>query len=179
MFEIQESKLQGCLKLTPKTFIDQRGQFTKVFHEKAFMELGLETQFTEEYFSVSHQGVLRGMHFQTPPEDHIKLVYCTRGHVLDVVLDIRKDSPTYGQFDLFELNGESVSCVYIPKGFAHGFYTISEGSTMVYKVSTVHAPNNDEGILWNSFGMKWPDESPVISERDAGFTELSKFNSPF
>ena len=119
------------------------------------------------------------IHVKILPKVTIRLVHFTRAHLIYVLFVFLKYSPTYWQFDFFDLNGESVSCVYIPKGFAHGFYTISEGSTMVYKVSTVHAPNNDEGILWNSFGMKWPDESPVISERDAGFTELSKFNSPF
>lgn len=179
MFEIQESKLKGCLKLIPKTFVDQRGQFTKVFHEKTFKDLGLETTFKEEYFSVSYRGVLRGMHFQTPPEDHVKLVYCSQGSVLDVVLDIRRGSPTYGQVEAFELTGNKGECLYIPKGFAHGFYTLSESATMVYKVSTMHSPSNDEGILWSSFGMKWPNQHPTLSQRDSSFAPLDDFRSPF
>ncbi|MEQ9107774.1 MAG: dTDP-4-dehydrorhamnose 3,5-epimerase [Limnobacter sp.] len=179
MFEILESRLKGCLKLTPKTFVDQRGQFTKVFHEKTFSDLGLETQFKEEYFSVSRSGVLRGMHFQSPPDDHVKLVYCLNGMALDVVLDIRKGSPTYGQYDMFELNGDEASCIYIPKGFAHGFYTLSDSATMVYKVSTMHSPNHDHGILWNSFGVNWPSKSPILSNRDSSFAGLESFISPF
>lgn len=179
MFEIQESKLDGCLKLIPKIFVDHRGQFTKIFHEKTFKDLGLKTDFKEEYFSVSHKGVLRGMHFQTPPEDHVKLVYCSQGSVLDVVLDIRRGSPTYGQFDSFELSGDKGECLYIPKGFAHGFLTLSERATMTYKVTTAHSPDNDEGILWNSFGMKWLIQTPILSSRDLSFKEIQNFNSPF
>lgn len=179
MFEVQESKLKGCLKLIPKTFIDKRGQFTKVFHEKTFKELGLDTDFKEEYFSVSHRGVLRGMHFQTPPEDHVKLVYCSQGSVLDVVLDIRKDSPTYGQFEAFELSGDKGECLYIPKGFAHGFFTTSFQAIMTYKVTTMHNPGCDTGISWNSFGMQWPTQHPTLSERDCNFAPFGDFMSPF
>lgn len=176
---MQKSKLEGCLKLIPKTFMDQRGQFTKVFHESTFKQLGLETEFKEEYFSVSHEGVLRGMHFQTPPEEHVKLVYCSQGSVLDVVLDIRRGSPTYGKFEAFELTGEKGECLYIPKGFAHGFFTLSDKAIMVYKVSTMYSPNNDVGILWNSFGMDWPNQTPIMSIRDSSFPEIKHFNSPF
>lgn len=179
MFEIQKSKLEGCLKLIPKTFVDQRGQFTKVFHEKTFKDLGLETAFKEEYFSVSHKGVLRGMHFQTPPEDHIKLVYCSKGQLLDVVLDIRKHSNTYGQYDTFKLDSENPSCIYIPSGFAHGFYALSNEATMMYKVTTTHSPSHDDGIHWNSFGFLWPNQSPIMSERDRNFKPFDKFKSPF
>lgn len=179
MEEFQESKLKGCFKLTPKTFTDERGQFTKIFHEKTFKDLNLETKFKEEYFSISHGGVLRGMHFQTPPEDHVKLVYCSHGSILDVVLDIRHGSPTFGMFDTFELNGSKGETLYIPKGFAHGFYTLSESATMVYKVSTMHAPSNDKGIHWDSFGMEWPSKNPIVSARDSALPPLKQFITPF
>ena len=179
MFELKKSKLPGCFQVQPHILDDKRGRFVKVFHQEEFRKLGLETKFKEEYYSHSRQGVIRGMHFQTPPSDHIKLVYCVRGEVLDVVLDLRKGSPTYGIADSFVLSAKQGNYLYIPKGLAHGFFATSKVATLVYKVSTVYDQQYDTGVLWNSFDFDWPASAPVISVRDAGFKPLSEFESPF
>lgn len=167
------------MELQPKAFGDARGRFVKVFHEQAFRDLGLHTDFAEEYYSVSHRNVIRGLHFQTPPHDHVKLVYCVQGEVLDVVLDLRVGSPTYGQHATFRLSAEKANSIYIPKGMAHGFCALSDEAIMVYKVSTVYAPHNDAGVRWDSAGIDWPTASPIISDRDAGFAGFGEFTSPF
>lgn len=179
MFKLQETRLRGCFEVQPRVFNDDRGRFVKIFHEGEFRKLNLETVFKEEYYSHSKRGVLRGMHFQTPPSDHVKLVYCVQGEVLDVVLDLRKGSATYGQAESIRLSAEQGNYLYIPKGLAHGFFATSDIATLVYKVGTVHDPLNDTGVLWNSFGFEWPVINPVISNRDAGFKSLSEFDSPF
>lgn len=179
MFEINESKLAGCFELQPKVIKDNRGSFVKVFHEVLFKAKGLETSFAEEYYSVSKKNVIRGLHFQVPPMDHVKMVYCLQGEVLDVVLDIRKGSPTYGEFDLIDLSSEKANIIYIPKGMAHGFFVKSEEAVMVYKVSSVYSSEHDEGIHWNSAGIPWPSTNVITSARDESLPDFIEFNSPF
>ena len=179
MFDLRPSKLVGCYELQPTVFEDARGCFVKVFHEQAFAAQGLETGFAEEYYSVSLKNVLRGMHFQLPPMDHVKMVYCVEGEVLDAVVDLRVGSPTYGCFELFELSSAKANSLYIPKGLAHGFCVRSALAIMVYKVSTVYSPAHDAGVLWDSMEIPWPISEPVISARDATFPRLNEFLSPF
>lgn len=156
-----------------------RGRFVKVFHKQTFAEKGLETHFAEEYYSISHKNVIRGLHFQLPPMDHVKMVYCVQGEVLDVVLDLRVGSPTYGEHVLFELSAAKANSIYIPKGMAHGFCAVSELAILVYKVGTIYSPNHDAGVLWNSAGIAWPTKQPILSARDQSFPTLDKFISPF
>ncbi len=179
MFDIKTCKIQGCLELQPKVFADNRGKFVKVFHEQAFANLGLETHFVEEYYSISNKNVIRGLHFQLPPMDHVKMVYCVQGEVMDVVVDLRIDSPTYGQHVTFELSSTKANSIYIPKGMAHGFCALSENAIMVYKVSTVYSPDQDAGISWDSVDIKWPTKDICISDRDKSFEPLENFKSPF
>lgn len=179
MFELKPSKLSGCFELQPKAFDDVRGRFVKVFHEQAFAGMGLETNFAEEYYSVSHKNVIRGMHFQLPPMDHAKIVYCVQGEVLDAVVDLRVGSPTYGDHALFELSAAKANSIYIPKGMAHGFCAMSEQAIMVYKVSTIYSPEHDAGLLWNSVGISWPTNEAILSARDQSFSAFDKFVSPF
>lgn len=179
MLDIKASTISGCFELQPKVLHDARGKFVKVFHEQAFAAHGLETAFAEEYYSVSHRNVIRGLHFQLPPMDHVKLVYCVAGEVLDAVVDLRVGSATYGQYALFELSAAKANSIYIPKGMAHGFYTRSAQATMVYKVSTIYSPPHDEGVLWNSAAIPWPTSDAVLSARDEGFLPLDQFVSPF
>jgi len=179
MFTLKPSAIAGCQEVQPRVMHDARGSFVKVFHADAFRELGLATEFTEEYYSHSHKGVIRGMHFQTPPADHAKMVYCVRGEVFDVVLDLRVGSPTYGQAATFVLSAEAGNYVYIPKGLAHGFCALSDTATLVYKVTTVYAPQSDAGVLWSSVDVDWPVETPILSERDARFPRFDQFESPF
>ena len=181
MLTVHPTNFAGLVSLEPKVFTDQRGVFVKTYHDQAFRELGLAFEAKEEFFSTSHKGVLRGMHFQLPPADHAKLVYCVTGAVLDVVLDLRSGSPTCGQFHAEELSEANRRMVYIPTGFAHGFLALTEGALMVYKTSTTHAPACDAGIRWDSFGFSWPlgGTAPILSQRDAGFPALADFKSPF
>ena len=179
MFTLKPSKLAGCYELQPKAFEDPRGRFVKVFHEPTFAAQGLCTSFVEEYYSVSYKNVVRGMHFQLPPNDLIKMVYCVEGEVLDAVVDLRKGSPTFDHFDLFKLSAAKANSLYIPKGMAHGFCVQSERAIIVYKVNAVYSPEHDAGVSWNSIGIPWPVTAPVLSARDAAFPRLDEFKSPF
>jgi dTDP-4-dehydrorhamnose 3,5-epimerase len=118
------------------------------------------------------------MHFQLPPNDHEKLIYVSEGKILDVILDIRKFSPTYGKFVFVELH-QFGSSIFIPKGCAHGFLSISKTATVTYNVTSVYNSESDSGILWNSFGFDWGVNYPIMSERDQSFVSLIDFNSPF
>ncbi|SMC39080.1 dTDP-4-dehydrorhamnose 3,5-epimerase [Sporomusa malonica] len=176
---IKTCKIPGCFELLPDVHCDHRGVFVKTFHEEIFSNYGLITSFAEEYYSGSHKKVLRGLHFQAPPMDHIKMVYCVQGSVLDVVVDLRVGSPTYGQFEAFQLSADLHNMIYIPRGLAHGFYVQSEYAIMLYKVTTVYSPEHDCGISWSSIGYSWPDSTPIISARDSDFIDLKDFKSPF
>jgi len=177
--DLLPTSIEGCSVIHTKMIIDRRGSFVKTFHKNVFSGLGLETSFSEEFYSVSKRGVLRGLHFQVPPQECVKLVYCVEGCVFDAVVDLRKNSRTYGKYEVFELDAEKANMLYIPPGLAHGFYVLSEQAIMVYKVSTVYSPEHDTGILWNSVGIPWPDNTPIISERDNRFIEFKQFKSPF
>ena len=177
--KLLDCKIPGCFEIIPNIHRDGRGSFVKTFHAPTFEKLGLCTDFVEEYYSVSHRGVIRGMHFQLPPHDHVKVVYCTSGTVMDVAVDLRKGSPAYGEHLVFELSAKKANMVYLPKGVAHGFCALSKSATMVYKVSTVYAPDSDSGIRWDSMGVDWPIENPIVSDRDSSFPALAEFDSPF
>lgn len=176
---VEQTAIPGCYQLFPLVNTDNRGRFVKTFHKDVFAKHGLVTEFAEEYYSISHRGVLRGMHFQTPPHDHFKLVYCLKGRVLDAIIDLRVGSPTYQQFESFELSAEQGNMLYIAPGIAHGFYTLTDEAIMQYKVTTVYTPQHDEGIRWDSAGIAWPDAAPILSARDCGFPALAEFQSPF
>jgi dTDP-4-dehydrorhamnose 3,5-epimerase len=179
MMEFIPSRIPGCFEIQPVVFKDERGLFVKTFHEQVFAQHGLETHFAETYYSRSYKGVLRGLHFQVPPYDHAKLVYCIAGRVKDVVVDLRVGSPTYGEFASFLLSAETANMVYVPRGLAHGFYTLSDSAIMMYKVTSVYSPQHDTGIRWDSVGIDWPNDNPIISERDRQFVPLADFQSPF
>lgn len=179
MFELRKCALAGCYEIHPEVFVDARGQFVKVFQAEQFARLDLETDFREEFYTTSTQGVIRGLHFQAPPMDQTKMVYCVSGSVLDVVFDLRVGSPTYGCFAQFKLDADRPSCINIPKGLAHGFCVTSASATLVYKVSRPYAPECDEGIAWNSIGVSWPVGKPILSERDRNLTPFADYRSPF
>lgn len=179
MYIKKTTSLAGCFELLPRVLEDDRGRFVKPFHAQAFEQLGLESGFVEDFYTVSHQHVVRGLHFQKPPADHVKLVYCVQGEVLDAVVDLRVGSPTYGQHALFQLSAHTANSVYIPKGMAHGFCALSAQATLAYKVSTVHSVQHDSGILWSSANIPWPVNQPRVSERDRNLCPLDQFESPF
>jgi dTDP-4-dehydrorhamnose 3,5-epimerase len=177
--DFQETGLPGCYTVQARRIADSRGSFTKTFHVEAFEALRLRTDWREDYHSSSRRGVLRGMHFQTPPADHAKLVFCLAGSVRDVVLDLRRGSPTFGEHRAVELNEESALGLYIPTGCAHGFISISDSATLYYKVTSTHSAEHDSGILWNSFGCDWPVEFPHLSDRDRTHPAFHDFETPF
>ena len=156
MFTIHPTVLPGLVSLSPKVFTDDRGTFVKTFHNSMFRELGLPFEAREEFFSISHRHVLRGLHFQVPPADHVKIVYCLAGAVLDVVVDLRRQSPTRGRFHVGELSAATRRILYIPTGLAHGFLTLTDDALMVYNTSTVYDPACDQGIRWGSIGFLTP-----------------------
>lgn len=176
---IKESKIPGCKQIVLNQFTDKRGTFTKVFHEDIFRDAGIKMHVAEEYFTSSVKNVFRGMHFQVPPADHEKMVYCSIGVITDFVYDLRVGSPTYGQYDSFKLDGEKPTIVYIPTGLAHGFYVHSELAVLQYKVSTVYDLKCDTGILYSSFPFANEIRNAIVSDRDLGFKPLEEFKSPF
>lgn len=177
--DIEPTEIPGCYLLQARVLGDARGTFVKTFHTPRFEELGLRTDWREEYFSTSTKGVVRGMHFQLPPADHAKMVFCLSGEVLDVVLDLRRGSPAFGKAQGFTLSAENGRGLYLPTGCAHGFLSISDASGMYYKVTSVHSPEHDAGVAWNSFGFDWPIDVPVLSDRDGRHPALNQFDTPF
>ena len=176
-----DEPLPGIRILKPFIHSDERGEFVKTFNEVQLAEHGINMTLREEFFSCSNTGVIRGMHFQLPPYAHQKIVYCISGAVLDVVLDLRKGSTTYGRYAAFELSASNRHVVSIPIGFAHGFLSLEDHSTLIYKTDAVHSPEHDAGVLWSGFGHKWPvvANPPIVSARDSQFPPLSGVNSPF
>ena len=166
-----------CIEM-PK-YDDERGSFIKWYDDRAFAEHGLSACFKESYFSISDKNVIRGMHFQIPPADHEKCVSVSFGAIKDVVLDIRTDSPTYGQAMDVLLSAENHLALYIPRGFAHGFMSLEDHTIMNYLVATVHSPEHDKAIRWNSINYDWQNTSPIMSKRDREAILLQDFKSPF
>ena len=177
--KIINTKIPDCFELQPQIFEDERGRFVKTFHADYFRRNNLNCNFSEEYYTVSRQHVLRGLHFQIPPHEHARLVYCIQGSVFDAVVDLRKNSPTYGKYETFELDAEKANMLYIPPGLAHGFYVLSEKAIVSYKVSTVYYSEHDTGIHWDSVKIPWPDKNPIVSKRDQGFQKFDDFKIPF
>ena len=160
-------------------FIDSRGAFQKVFTHHELEAAGLDIDIREIYYSVNKKGVIRGMHFQFPPHDHVKIVSVSSGRILDVVVDIRKEQPTYGKHFSIELNAENGCALLIPSGMAHGFACLEEGSIVNYAQSSCYAPESDGGISYDSFGFDWPLDDAIISDRDTTFPKFNDFKTPF
>lgn len=179
MFNTQLLPLSDALLLTLPKFSDDRGAFVKTYQNSIILENGINFQVQESYFSISKKDVIRGMHFQTPPHDHQKIVFCPSGKILDVLLDLRKSSPTYGKYFAQELSAENHLALYIPKGFAHGFKALTENAMTYYLVSSEHNSASDTGIRYDSFGMQWDNDNPIISYRDSQFDTFDNYNSPF
>lgn len=156
--------------IEPTVFGDHRGWFMETYSDSKFKELGFDLIFVQDNQSFSAiKGTLRGLHYQLNPKAQTKLVRCTKGTIFDVAVDIRKDSPTFGQWFGIELSAENKKQLLIPKGFAHGFMTITDDAEVQYKVDELYSPECDRGIIWNdpSIGIEWPiDIKPVLSEKD-------------
>ena len=179
MMEIASGKIPGVRRLRSAARPDRRGRFAKIMHQDFFSEHGIPIRFAEQYYSVSESNVLRGLHFQTPPHDHYKLVTCVEGEVFDVIVDLRKGSTHYGRHEIFDLDGARGDSLFVPSGCAHGFYVRSRSAIMFYNVSSVYVASHDTGIRWDSVGVSWPSANPIVSDRDAAFMALADFDSPF
>jgi dTDP-4-dehydrorhamnose 3,5-epimerase len=177
--QFSSCRLPGCYLLEFPTFRDDRGLFVKTMQRSAFQQRGLECDFTESFYTESGENVLRGMHFQVPPADHAKVVYCLSGAIWDVALDLRVGSPTFGEHEIYQLSAERRNAVYLPRGIAHGFYVLTAPSRVVYEVTSEHSPAHDRGVRWDSFGAAWPHDAPIVSERDQGFADFIQFQSRF
>jgi len=177
-----ETTLPGLALLEPKVFRDERGFFLETYSEAAFAGLGISARFVQDNHAYSVQpGVLRGLHFQLPPHAQAKLVWVVRGRVLDVVVDLRLGSPTFGQHYSVELSAENMLRLFVPKGFAHGYVTLEPDTEFLYKVDSPYAPKADAGILWDDsdLGISWPVAEPVLSPKDRLLPRLKDFQSPF
>jgi dTDP-4-dehydrorhamnose 3,5-epimerase/CDP-3, 6-dideoxy-D-glycero-D-glycero-4-hexulose-5-epimerase len=178
--EIESTFIEGLKLIHLKEFKDDRGSFIKVFNQEFFEESGLATDFKESYYSISKKNVIRGMHFQIPPAAHTKLVYVNHGSIVDVILDIRKTSLTYGQYFKVEINSKITSVlVYIPIGCAHGFISLEDNTMVTYMQTSCYNNTCDKGIKYSSFGMNWDIEEVIVSDRDNAFVNFNDFNSPF
>lgn len=181
--KITKTKLEGVLVIEPNVFGDHRGWFTETYSEMKFKEEGLQLNFVQDNHSFSAvKGTLRGLHYQLNPKAQTKLVRCTRGVIYDVAVDIRKGSPTYGQWYGVELSAENKKQLLVPKGFAHGFMTLTEDVEVQYKVDELYEPDCDRGIIWNdpAIGIKWPiDVSPVLSAKDETAPTLENADNNF
>jgi dTDP-4-dehydrorhamnose 3,5-epimerase len=169
--------------MEPSVFGDERGYFLESYNQKTFEEVIGKKSFVQDNESKSSKGVLRGLHFQKPPFEQAKLVRCIEGEVLDVAVDIRKNSKTYGKHVAVLLSGENKRQLFVPRGFAHGFLVLSDSATFAYKVDNRYAPNYDAGIRWNDkeLNIQWgvKDSEVMVSEKDAELPFFLEFESPF
>nr|WP_207911349.1 dTDP-4-dehydrorhamnose 3,5-epimerase [Shimia isoporae] len=179
--EVAETRLPGVVLLTPARFGDHRGFFSESWNKKRMADAGLDIDFVQDNHSLSSEaGTIRGLHFQTPPHAQGKLVRCGRGALFDVAVDIRKGSPTYGEWVGEELTAENGKQLWIPAGFAHGFVTREPDTEIVYKCTDYYSPECDAGLRWDSCGVDWNfDGNPILSEKDTSAPVLDDFDSPF
>jgi dTDP-4-dehydrorhamnose 3,5-epimerase len=180
--EFINTSLAGVILIKPDVHADRRGFFLESYTQSKFAANGISAVFVQDNHSLSaEKGVLRGLHFQTPPCAQSKLIRVTRGAIYDVVVDLRKSSSTYGKWLGFELSITNFKLLFIPAGFAHGFCTIDENTEVQYKVDQLYAPANDSGIRWNDpdIGITWPVSDPVLSKKDGELQFFRDFKSPF
>lgn len=178
--KIRETHIQGLIVIEPEVYGDSRGYFFESFNAAEFAkQTGIDTQFVQDNESRSSYGVVRGLHMQLPPHAQAKLVRVVEGRVLDVAVDLRKDSPTFGRYFAIELTGENHLQVYIPRGFAHGFSVLSETAVFQYKCDGYYAPEAETAIAWNDpeLGIDWklPLEDVVLSDKDRNHPTLKDF----
>ena len=176
---IEESKIKDVKIIHQFRADDARGSFVKTFHHTSLKQNGIDFELKESFYSISTQDVIRGMHFHHPPFDHDKIVFCANGSILDLALDLRKNSSTYGRAVSTELSFDNHKALYIPKGFAHGFLTLSKSATTFYFVSGEYNKDADDGVRYDSFDFDWGIKTPIMSDRDLSFHALKDFKSPF
>lgn len=179
--ELVSTGIEGLWVIQPKVFADNRGYFLESYNKSVFESKGLDLEFVQDNQSLSHAGVLRGLHFQNPPFAQGKLVRVITGAVFDVAVDIRKNSPTYGKFFGTELTEENKWMMYIPEGFAHGFLTLRDNTIFSYKCTNFYNKASEDCIMWNdeNIGIKWNCDNPILSEKDLGGKPFKTFKSEF
>lgn len=177
----EKTFIDGLLVIRPKVFEDQRGYFFESYNEKILGEAGLKTSFVQDNQSLSQKNVLRGLHFQAPPFAQGKLVRVIKGSVLDVVVDIRKKSATYGKHFAIELSEENKTMLWVPEGFAHGFLTLRDETIFYYKCNNYYNKASEGCVMWNDpdLNIDWKAVNPVLSDKDKAGTPFGKFVSPF
>ena len=171
-------EIPGVLLIEPTMFKDQRGFFCETFHERRYAEAGIRQSFVQDNISHSVRGTLRGLHFQQPHAQG-KLVMAVEGVVFDVVVDIRKGSPTFGKWYGVELSSDNCRQLYVPPGCAHGFCVTSERATFLYKCTDFYSPADERGIVWNdpALGITWPVPAPILSTKDRAYRTLEKMDA--
>lgn len=175
---IKELDIPGVFIIELNPVNDERGFFMRTYDNELFEKYGLHRQWVQENHSCSEKkGIIRGLHFQVEPYAETKLVRCIRGKIFDVAVDIRKDSPTFGKWTGVELSEENKKMLYIPRGFAHGFCTLTEISEVVYKVDNFYSPENERGIIWNDpdIDIDWPIKVPILSDKDRTNMTIKEF----
>ncbi|HZG59611.1 MAG TPA: dTDP-4-dehydrorhamnose 3,5-epimerase [Anoxybacillus sp.] len=180
--KIIETRFKDAFLIEPKVFGDHRGFFMESYNDKVFKELGFNYEFVQDNHSLSVEvGTLRGLHYQLEPYAQTKLVRVIRGAIYDVIVDIRKGSPTYGEWQGFILSEGNKRQLLVPKGFAHGFCTIVPNTEVLYKVDNYYSPEHDRGICWNDpdLNIDWPTNSPILSEKDSKHPRLAEAENNF
>ena len=180
--KVIESLLKGVKLIEPKAYGDHRGFFLESYNEQAFHEAGIRERFIQDNHSLSREaGVIRGMHYQLTPKAQAKLIRVATGAIYDVVVDMRKGSPTYGKWEGYILSEHNKRQLLVPKGFAHGFCTITENVNVLYKVDELYSPEHDRGIAWDDpeLAIEWPVSEPILSEKDGKHPVLSEAENNF
>lgn len=174
-----ETDLQGVMIVEHDKLEDDRGYFIKTFNKEIYNSFQLRSSFEEIFFSKSQKNVIRGMHFQKPPYAQVKLVFVICGEILDVVLDLRKQSSTYGKYIQISLSSSDNKSIYIDEGFAHGYISKKDDTIVSYLQSKGYNKNMDSGLNYNSFGMDWRITNPIVSGKDKYLIPFNEFKSPF
>ena len=178
--KIQPTELQGVMVIEPEVFPDARGYFLETYNARDFAELGISEQFVQDNQSRSKRGVLRGLHYQVE-QAQAKLIRVLQGEIFDVVVDLRPESGSYGRWSGFRLSARELKMIWIPKGFAHGFYTLSETADVAYKATEFYAPEHARVILWNDpdLAVRWPLlGEPILSDKDQAGHSFREFRKP-
>ncbi|MFY8189743.1 MAG: dTDP-4-dehydrorhamnose 3,5-epimerase [Bacteroidia bacterium] len=179
--KITTTPIEGILIIEPQIFKDSRGYFFESYNQYKMEAAGIALSFVQDNQSLSQKGAVRGLHFQAPPFEQGKLVRVVAGAVRDVVVDIRKNSPTYGQHFSIDLSAENQLMFWIPPGFAHGFETLTDNTIFLYKCTNMYHKNSEGGLFWNdpAIGIKWQTQDAIVSEKDMILPTLKDFVSPF
>jgi len=180
-FEFEELDLKGLYLIKTKSFEDTRGYFIESYKESEFFKKGIKVEFKQDNISFSCRNVLRGLHFQKRPKAQAKLVRCVKGEIFDVAVDLRKNSETFGKWMSVILSDENKNMLFIPEGFAHGFYVLSDFAIVLYKVSEEYSKEHDAGIRWDDpdISINWPFKDPILSEKDRNLPFLREIEIDF